>query len=308
MKKLQLLIPLDGTEFSQQVLPIVRRLFKPEDYAIKLVHVAEPLERHHDPLSQPALIGADYTFLTLERTGAPEATKRHPIYGETDLESYRQTLEGHLRGQVERFEGQGYSVTTTVHFGQPADEIVALVEEDLVDVIAMATHGRSGLSRLFQGSVAQDVLKRVNVPVLLLRAEDETNPAEPAEESEDVGVTPVAAENATLHGLRGQGVITVVRTDNGSVKVADGSWQPLAGQSDLASLEQAFDEGRRVHFEGFVAEGGAVSTPSLTQAQLEVDLTSLNSYTDDKGRSFTQVNFRADPATVEHLLRSETFA
>ncbi|MGC3969962.1 MAG: universal stress protein [Pirellulales bacterium] len=44
--------------------------------------------------------------------------------------------------------------------GNPADEIVRLAEEENVDLIVMATHGRTGLSRVFMGSVAEQVVRR----------------------------------------------------------------------------------------------------------------------------------------------------
>jgi len=57
-----------------------------------------------------------------------------------------------------------------VRRGNPADEIVAAARETGADIIAMSTHGRGGLGRLVFGSVAQAVLRHVDIPVLLMRA------------------------------------------------------------------------------------------------------------------------------------------
>jgi universal stress protein A len=53
--------------------------------------------------------------------------------------------------------------------GNPADEIVRLAEEENVDLIVMATHGRTGLSRAFMGSVAELVVRRARCPVFTLK-------------------------------------------------------------------------------------------------------------------------------------------
>jgi universal stress protein A len=55
--------------------------------------------------------------------------------------------------------------------GNPADEIVRLAEEEEVDAIVMATHGRSGLTHLLMGSVAEAVVRRAGCPVLTFKPE-----------------------------------------------------------------------------------------------------------------------------------------
>jgi nucleotide-binding universal stress UspA family protein len=54
--------------------------------------------------------------------------------------------------------------------GDPLEEILDHVAKDLIDLIAMATHVRTGLPRLVMGSVAKHVLRRTAGPMLLLRA------------------------------------------------------------------------------------------------------------------------------------------
>src|SRR5262249_25564634 len=62
-------------------------------------------------------------------------------------------------------------VDATLEFrdGQPAEEILKAAETTHADLIAMATHGRTGLVRLVAGSVAEQVLRRSSVPMLLTR-------------------------------------------------------------------------------------------------------------------------------------------
>jgi nucleotide-binding universal stress UspA family protein len=66
----------------------------------------------------------------------------------------------------------GYHVTVAVHFGEPGKEIVKLAKLTGVDLIAMATHGRTGLTHLMLGSVAEHVVRHVNVPVFMFRPEN----------------------------------------------------------------------------------------------------------------------------------------
>ncbi|HYV36014.1 MAG TPA: universal stress protein [Gemmataceae bacterium] len=54
--------------------------------------------------------------------------------------------------------------------GMPGDEIVRTAKERGVDLIVMGTHGRTGLSRLVMGSVAEDVMRKAPCPVLTMKA------------------------------------------------------------------------------------------------------------------------------------------
>ena len=56
-----------------------------------------------------------------------------------------------------------------VRRGEPAAEIAAAARDAGADLIAMTTHGRSGLGRLLFGSVAESVLRRAEIPVFLMR-------------------------------------------------------------------------------------------------------------------------------------------
>ena len=62
------------------------------------------------------------------------------------------------------------TIICVVHFGAPADEILTYAAENKIELIAMCTHGRSGLARWAYGSVADRVLRASSCPVLLVRA------------------------------------------------------------------------------------------------------------------------------------------
>ena len=75
--------------------------------------------------------------------------------------------------EAEHLREMGYAVKLDVQFGDPAQRIVQYVGAEQIGLVAMATHGRSGLSRLVLGSVAERVLRGASVPVLLVRPETE---------------------------------------------------------------------------------------------------------------------------------------
>jgi nucleotide-binding universal stress UspA family protein len=63
----------------------------------------------------------------------------------------------------------GFSVSVAVLFGEPVEEIVRFVENEGVDLVAMATHSHGGPPRFPLGSVAAGVLQQLQVPALFLR-------------------------------------------------------------------------------------------------------------------------------------------
>lgn len=146
MTKNTVLIPVDRAEFSLKILPCLRRFLNPAENRLILLHV--------DP--------------------EPEAVElRGP--GSEDLTIYVDESEAALRTQfadmslptVRELEKMGFEVTTDVAFGQPITEIEQYIATQNVNLVAMATHGRTGLERILRGSVAEHVLHHIDVPVLL---------------------------------------------------------------------------------------------------------------------------------------------
>lgn len=66
-------------------------------------------------------------------------------------------------------DGSGVEIVTVTAFGRPARRIVAYAEENGIDRIVMGTHGRSGLSRLLLGSIAEAVSRGSPMPVTTVR-------------------------------------------------------------------------------------------------------------------------------------------
>jgi nucleotide-binding universal stress UspA family protein len=98
------------------------------------------------------------------------------------------TLLGDPQARLVQLEGQGHQVAEMI-----ADE----VELDGAELVVMSTHGRSGLAHLFVGSVAEQVLKRVRVPVFLVNGQRAAASAKPSENS-SAQASPQASPQANL--------------------------------------------------------------------------------------------------------------
>ena len=181
MAKRNVLIPLDGSEFSRQIVPVVRKFFDPQEVTIVLFRAAFAPTKASDAMSSDAVVGGGMTV-----SGSYEAYNRalETSYSsvEAERESYRSELVVDLRVEAERLRSIGYTVSTEVQFGDPAQRIMDFVNQSDVELVAMATHGRTGIGRLVLGSVAERVLRGVSVPVLLMRT---TLPEETAETAGD---------------------------------------------------------------------------------------------------------------------------
>lgn len=147
----QILVPLDGSSVSEQVLPIVTMLARGLGSRVALLRVLET-----DAL--PTTLDPDQQ-LKLDQLVA-QAQER-------SLE-YLQSLQA-------RLQGDGVEATTDVLPGSPAEAIVFLAHSLGADLIAMCTHGRSGLERLIWGSVAEKVLQTADCGLLLVRAGEQVS-------------------------------------------------------------------------------------------------------------------------------------
>jgi nucleotide-binding universal stress UspA family protein len=157
---------LDGSAFSRHIVPQLERLLDPNTYRLILLRVAEPVI---------GLIGAPPRPVSTGWTKALYENKHdleyayHPIYATQAEASERDSIEQALRLEGRDLKEAGYTISAEVRFGEAAEEIVACAGEHKVDLIAMATHGRTGLKRFALGSVAEEVVQRVSIPVLLIK-------------------------------------------------------------------------------------------------------------------------------------------
>jgi nucleotide-binding universal stress UspA family protein len=91
-----------------------------------------------------------------------------PAEGEFDED--RQAAEAYLERVADPLREGGIQVSTRTEIGPVVESIIECAEANKIDLIAMCTHGRTGLARWALGSVADRVLRAGGVPILLVRA------------------------------------------------------------------------------------------------------------------------------------------
>jgi len=170
MSKRKILLPLDGSDFGRMAFRTVGRLFDPETTHVTVAHVAPVPEGVTGPLPPPSLIVGWSDSVTMP--WRERADFQHPIYQSQAWVSTREEVIDAMDDDVRRLAEAGYQVSLAVRFGDPAQELADLVEEEDVDAVVIATHGRSGLSRALLGSVAERLLRMVVVPVIMVRPHD----------------------------------------------------------------------------------------------------------------------------------------
>jgi len=148
----RILVPLDGSTVGEAALPYV------ESLASKLA----PANRVEITLIQ---VISDLTFDFLTEQDAAQLP--HP---QNELEQIKSLSQAYLEKIADRLRSKGLEVKTMVTEGHAAEEILKASQQYNVDLIAMSTHGRSGLGRWAMGSITDKVLHESAIPVLTVRA------------------------------------------------------------------------------------------------------------------------------------------
>ena len=146
----RILIPLDGSELSECTLEHAKAVAQGCNVADVIAFRAiEPLSAQ--TISALAEAGDDSLRKAIEQN-------------ERDAQEYVLKVQNILKTR-------GIAARAVTVKGRAADEILSYAEKNNVDLIVMSTHGRSGLSRFFFGSVAEKVSRHSRVPVLLISPE-----------------------------------------------------------------------------------------------------------------------------------------
>ena len=142
-----ILIPLDGSKRAEAILSHVEDLAGRYGATVILLCVVEPV---------PFATGYEPSYVVLRE----------------DFERRTKEAESYLAGLQGEFREKGIQARTSVVSGPVVDAIIKAAEREGADLIALASHGRSGLSQVFYGSVAAGVLHRIDRPLLLIRSRD----------------------------------------------------------------------------------------------------------------------------------------
>jgi nucleotide-binding universal stress UspA family protein len=160
----RVLVTLDGSSFSEAVLPEAARLLAGTEAQVHLLMVAEePAATSSHAEKEPLTVGVPAPGLIRIKPAPVVETKAQATRRITD------ELREFLIAEGVPLEKVGVAVHTAVRFGEPAAEIIRFAEELKIDLIVMATHGHTGLARLVFGSIAARVVASGICPVLLVR-------------------------------------------------------------------------------------------------------------------------------------------
>ncbi len=143
------LLPVDGSAFSEAALPHALTLVRALAGSLVLLRVVVPsLGYYPDPL-----LGQPYVS---------DVGERLIDDGEKEAKQYVTDLAG-------RLAAEGLAVTHVVRVGFPSETILDEAKTAGAQLIVMATHGRTGLREMLLGSVALDVVRHGGLPLLLVR-------------------------------------------------------------------------------------------------------------------------------------------
>lgn len=143
-----ILVPLDGSKRAEKILPHVKKLAQCTGANVILMQVVVPVYYMMDPQLSYVNINVEETQWRLEEA------------------------KGYLDKLGQEFSEKTLKVETRVEQGPVVENIIETAQNLDASIIALASHGRSGLGQVFYGSVTAGILQRVDRPLLVVRSRD----------------------------------------------------------------------------------------------------------------------------------------
>lgn len=144
----RILVPLDGSQRAEAILPHVQTLAEQFDATMIFVRVVDV-----EPIVVPP-------------PGVPVST----VPPKVDVNAFVDEAAAYLESVARPFREAGLKTEVRTPQGGVPDEILKAAAEDDADMIAIASHGRSALAQVFFGSVALALLQRATLPVLMIHS------------------------------------------------------------------------------------------------------------------------------------------
>jgi nucleotide-binding universal stress UspA family protein len=208
-----ILVPLDGSELAEQALPIASSLAQRGGGKLRLALVHQLAAMPVDLPGRKTFVAADLATRKAER-------------------AYLRRVQARLRQSGIRLSS---AVTLT---GPVAPALVTYVRELGIDLVIMATHGRGGVRRAWLGSVADHLIRHLEVPVLLVRAQDaraaRERPPEGARILVPLDGSPLAEEALTP-------AATLARVDDAELSLLQVVYPVLLGSDPALPVPSAYD-------------------------------------------------------------------
>jgi nucleotide-binding universal stress UspA family protein len=141
----RILVPLDGSRRAEQALPVAARLAQASGARVVLLRVVSMANQF-----------ANYVAM-------------EPLITEREIDLRLEEAKDYLRNLAHSGAMHGVDTKTVVFFGQPAANILSVVDLQQIDLVVMCSHGYTGMTRWLMGSVAEKVAHSAPAPVLVLR-------------------------------------------------------------------------------------------------------------------------------------------
>lgn len=154
-----ILVPLDGSIRAERILPHVEALALRFKSRVLFLQVLNPLQVANLSLHVSG-IHTDLVAQSLKDFG-----KRY------------EEVQQYLAGWQGEFREKGIDARKFIEQGPIVETIIMVAKRENADLIAMASHGRSGMARVFYGSVTAGVLQMIDRPMLLIRSRNLESPA-----------------------------------------------------------------------------------------------------------------------------------
>ncbi|MFC1993504.1 universal stress protein [Chloroflexota bacterium] len=150
----ELLVCLDGSPLAEQILP----------------YATEQALRFKSKVTLLQVVAIPSTIAAISATGVPPPSTENIIKEEVQQEMIK--AKEYLEHKAQPLRKKGLDVTCVCLEGLPGDTIVSYAATKTIDLIAIATHGRSGLKRLVFGSVTEHVLRESGIPILIIKPQE----------------------------------------------------------------------------------------------------------------------------------------
>jgi nucleotide-binding universal stress UspA family protein len=148
-----LLVPLDGSPRAETILPHVEKLAIQFKAKVIILQVVELPFQFVTPTFYETTIQMDVIHEHLE-----------------EFKRKKEEISAYLAGIQAGLQKKGIDAGFFVEQGGAVETILSVAQRENADLIAVASHGRSGLSRVFYGSVAAGIMQKVDRPILIIRS------------------------------------------------------------------------------------------------------------------------------------------
>lgn len=138
----KILVPLDGSPLAEAALPYAEALAKSE--------------------------GAEIVVLRVPGAPAMQFLARQPALAYKTLHELNEQASTYVNAKVEGLQKDNIRATGITMDGPVPETILEVADKVDADIIAMSTHGRLGIQRILMGSVAEQIVHRAHIPVMLI--------------------------------------------------------------------------------------------------------------------------------------------